>query len=115
MFITKINLAAAESAPPASVASLLQPIKQSKYPGTHSLFIYFVPRLLTLSAITTEEESVSIPLQIVCQALFDAILVHLMNTLPTSKTVLNPLPPSSSTDSLTYARVGVATHAQRYL
>jgi hypothetical protein len=38
MFLTKINVAAADSAAsaPIPVVSLLQPIKQSKYPGTHS-------------------------------------------------------------------------------
>ncbi|KAL7537636.1 hypothetical protein ACHAXR_012007 [Thalassiosira sp. AJA248-18] len=43
---------------------LLQPIKKSKYPE-----------------ITTEEEKVSLPLQTMCGAIFDAILVHMMNTV----------------------------------
>jgi len=43
---------------------MLQPIKKSKYPD-----------------ITTEEEAVSLPLQTMCGAIFDAILVHMMNTL----------------------------------
>lgn len=43
---------------------LLQPISKKKYP-----------------AITTEEERDSLPLQTLCGAIFDAILVHMMNTL----------------------------------
>ena len=43
---------------------LLQPIKKAKYPD-----------------ITEEEEKVSLPLQTMCGAIFDAILVHIMNTV----------------------------------
>jgi hypothetical protein len=43
---------------------LLEPIMRSKYP-----------------AITEEEERISIPLQILCQAVFDAIIVYIMNKL----------------------------------
>mmetsp|Transcript_27488 Transcript_27488/g.33331 ORF Transcript_27488/g.33331 Transcript_27488/m.33331 type:complete len:581 (+) Transcript_27488:287-2029(+) len=43
---------------------MLLPIKKSKYPD-----------------ITEEEEAVSIPLQTMCGAIFDAILVHMMNTV----------------------------------
>lgn len=43
---------------------LLQPIKRAKYPD-----------------ITVEEEAVSLPLQTLCGAIFDAILVHIMNTV----------------------------------
>ncbi|KAL7478756.1 hypothetical protein ACHAW6_004512 [Cyclotella cf. meneghiniana] len=46
------------------VYKLLQPIKKAKYPD-----------------ITTEEEKVSLPLQTMCGAIFDAILVHMMNTV----------------------------------
>ena len=46
------------------VWSMLQPIKQSKYP-----------------AITDQEEIDSKPLQTLCCAIFDAILVHMMNTV----------------------------------
>jgi len=45
---------------------MLQQIKKSKYP-----------------AITDAEEKDSIPLQTLCGAIFDAILVHMMNTLST--------------------------------
>lgn len=44
--------------------ALLQSIKKSKYPE-----------------ITSEEETDSLPLQTMCGAIFDAILVHMMNTL----------------------------------
>lgn len=46
---------------------LLQKIKKSKYPD-----------------ITTQEETDSLPLQTMCGAIFDAILVHMMNTVSTS-------------------------------
>jgi len=46
------------------VCDLLLPIKKSKYPD-----------------ITEEEEKVSLPLQTLCGAIFDAILVHMMNTV----------------------------------
>jgi len=45
---------------------MLKDIKKSKYP-----------------AITEEEEKVSLPLQTMCGAIFDAILVHMMNTVST--------------------------------
>ena len=47
---------------------LLQPILKSKYPE-----------------ITTEEQADSLPLQTMCGAIFDAILVHMMNTVTTPK------------------------------
>eukprot|EP01082_Thalassiosira_pseudonana_P003589 g3184.t1 g3184 contig12:1584654-1586845(+) len=43
---------------------MLQPIKKAKYPD-----------------ITEAEEKVSLPLQTMCGAIFDAILVHMMNTV----------------------------------
>jgi len=46
------------------VCSLLGPIKHSKYP-----------------AISLEEEAISIPLQMLCQAIFDAVQVHILNTV----------------------------------
>jgi len=48
---------------PQLVHTLLQKIKQAKYP-----------------AVTLEEESASIPLQIVLQGIFDAVLVNLMQS-----------------------------------
>ena len=46
--------------------AMLQPIKKAKYPD-----------------ITAEEEIDSLPLQTMCGAIFDAILVHMMNTVST--------------------------------
>lgn len=46
------------------VFEMIQPIKKSKYP-----------------AITTEEEAISLPLQTLCLAIFDSILVHMMNEI----------------------------------
>ena len=46
---------------------MLQKIKKSKYPD-----------------ITTEEEADSLPLQTMCGAIFDSILVHMMNTVSSS-------------------------------
>jgi len=46
--------------------SMLKPISKAKYP-----------------AITEAEEAISIPLQTMCGAIFDAILVHMMNTVST--------------------------------
>lgn len=46
------------------IRDMITPIKKSKYP-----------------AITEEEEKISIPLQVLCAAIFDAILVNMMNTL----------------------------------
>jgi len=43
---------------------MLEPIPRSKYP-----------------AVTEQEERVAIPLQILCQAIFDAVIVHFMNQL----------------------------------
>ena len=47
---------------------LLQPIKKAKYPD-----------------ITEQEEKDSLPLQTMCGAIFDAILVHMMNTVSDPK------------------------------
>lgn len=43
---------------------MLEPIPRAKYP-----------------AVTAEEERLAIPLQILCQAIFDAVIVHFMNQL----------------------------------
>lgn len=50
------------------VYEMLQPIKKAKYPD-----------------ITEAEEKVSLPLQTMCGAIFDAILVHMMNTVSDPK------------------------------
>mmetsp|Transcript_3630 Transcript_3630/g.8334 ORF Transcript_3630/g.8334 Transcript_3630/m.8334 type:complete len:669 (+) Transcript_3630:248-2254(+) len=50
--------------PPQVVCKMIEPILHSKYP-----------------AITPEEQAISIPLQILCLAIFDSILVHMLNTV----------------------------------
>ena len=60
MFETKYTFKTGEE--PKTVSSILVKIKKSKYP-----------------AITTEEETISIPLQTLAAAIFDAVLVHMMN------------------------------------
>ena len=50
------------------IMDLITPISKSKYP-----------------AITTEEEKISVPLQVLCAAIFDAILVDMMNKLAPSQ------------------------------
>ena len=47
-----------------AIFDMLQPIKKSKYPS-----------------LTEEEEKISLPLQTLCGAIFDAILVHMMNQI----------------------------------
>eukprot|EP00747_Dinoflagellata_sp_TGD_P045275 gnl/TRDRNA2_/TRDRNA2_143736_c0_seq4.p1 gnl/TRDRNA2_/TRDRNA2_143736_c0~~gnl/TRDRNA2_/TRDRNA2_143736_c0_seq4.p1 ORF type:complete len:545 (-),score=132.75 gnl/TRDRNA2_/TRDRNA2_143736_c0_seq4:134-1540(-) len=58
--LTVVNSGTDEQRP----VEMLQPIRHSKYPE-----------------VTEDEERISIPLQIVCQAIFDCIIVHLMNLL----------------------------------
>ena len=53
---------------------MLQKIKKSKYPD-----------------ITEQEEADSLPLQTMCGAIFDAILVHMMNTVTTKPSVWQDL------------------------
>mmetsp|Transcript_9249 Transcript_9249/g.17683 ORF Transcript_9249/g.17683 Transcript_9249/m.17683 type:complete len:605 (-) Transcript_9249:49-1863(-) len=60
MFDTKLRIDKEEQ----TILSMLKPIKKSKYP-----------------AITEQEEKDSLPLQTMCAAIFDAILVHMMNTV----------------------------------
>ncbi|KAL7552025.1 hypothetical protein ACHAWF_015231 [Thalassiosira exigua] len=57
---------------PIPVYQMLQPIKRSKYPD-----------------VTPEEEKVSLPLQTMCGAIFDAVLVHMMNTVSAPETWQN--------------------------
>lgn len=65
MFDRKLQLPSSGGGSRAAVpADMLVPIKKSKYP-----------------AITEAEEAASIPLQTLCQAIFDAILVHIVNTV----------------------------------
>ena len=62
MFVDPVQLSLDK--PAAVVGSMLAPIKKSKYP-----------------AIETDEEMMSIPLQTLNLAIFDAILVHMLNTV----------------------------------
>lgn len=64
MFDTSLSIKGSEDG--KNVYQMLQPIKKAKYP-----------------AITEEEEKVSLPLQTMCGAIFDSILVHMMNTVST--------------------------------
>lgn len=64
MFDTPLTIQKKEGAITEPPYKMLQPIKKSKYPD-----------------ITPEEEKVSLPLQTMCGAIFDAILVHMMNTV----------------------------------
>jgi hypothetical protein len=63
IFSKQLLLADGSTAPTRPV-QMLQPIKRSKYP-----------------ALTEEEEAISLPLQTLSQAIFDAILVHIVNTV----------------------------------
>lgn len=62
MFVDKLHLE--KGGAPTAVKDMLQPIKKSKYP-----------------AITEQEAAVSIPLQTMSLAIFDAIQVHMLNTV----------------------------------
>jgi hypothetical protein len=55
-------------APPAVVCSLITPMLRGKYP-----------------AITEEEQAISVPLQILCLAILDAIFTYVLNTVSLSK------------------------------
>mmetsp|Transcript_67483 Transcript_67483/g.180301 ORF Transcript_67483/g.180301 Transcript_67483/m.180301 type:complete len:400 (+) Transcript_67483:82-1281(+) len=48
----------------SSVFALLEPISRAKYPD-----------------LTHEEEAISLPLQVLCLAIFDAVLVHMLHTV----------------------------------
>jgi len=64
MFDTPLTIQNKDGTNTGPVYKMLQPIKKSKYPD-----------------ITAAEEKVSLPLQTMCGAIFDAILVHMMNTV----------------------------------
>jgi hypothetical protein len=74
--------ATAEGTKKVKITDLIQPIKRSKYP-----------------AITEEEEKISKPLQVMTLAIFDAILVHMMNTL--DQTTLTLITSTIATSTLT--------------
>lgn len=62
MFVNPIKVS--HDKPPAVISSMLAPIKKSKYP-----------------AIEADEETMSIPLQTLNLAIFDSILVHMLNSI----------------------------------
>jgi len=62
MFQSEVCVKSKQGVESRRVCTLLQPIKRSKYP-----------------TVTQEEEAISIPLQVLALAVFDAILVHVMN------------------------------------
>uniref|UniRef100_A0A7S0MPE3 Endonuclease/exonuclease/phosphatase domain-containing protein n=1 Tax=Pyramimonas obovata TaxID=1411642 RepID=A0A7S0MPE3_9CHLO len=62
MFSTSVTVKGKDGVETKKPCQLLEKIKSAKYP-----------------AITPEEEEISVPLQTLCQAIFDATLVHLMN------------------------------------
>uniref|UniRef100_A0A7S1QLZ8 Endonuclease/exonuclease/phosphatase domain-containing protein n=1 Tax=Alexandrium catenella TaxID=2925 RepID=A0A7S1QLZ8_ALECA len=64
MFQDKLTIKIRDGISIVRPVEMLERIKRSKYP-----------------AVTEQEERLSIPLQIVCQAVFDSIIVHLMNKL----------------------------------
>src|SRR5210317_2198610 len=64
MFDTPLTIQSKDGTFTEPPYKMLQPIKKAKYPD-----------------ITEEEEKVSLPLQTMCGAIFDAILVHMMNTV----------------------------------
>lgn len=63
-FVTKLQVLVKGASKEKRPCEMLAPINRDKYP-----------------AITAEEEKVSVPLQVVCMAIFDAVLVHLMNAV----------------------------------
>jgi hypothetical protein len=66
MFDTPLTVASKAGPSTMKVCEMLTPIKQAKYP-----------------AITEEEEAISIPLQVLAHAIFDAVQVHMLNTVAT--------------------------------
>lgn len=74
MFDDQLKIKGKEGVEKKIPYEMLQKIKKSKYPK-----------------ITVEEEADSLPLQTMCGAIFDAILVHMMNTVTTSPDVWQDL------------------------
>jgi hypothetical protein len=66
MFVNKLSVDNKGATEKKIPYEMLQPIKKAKYPD-----------------ITEQEEHDSLPLQTLCGAIFDAILVHMMNTVST--------------------------------
>lgn len=64
MFRTEVELFDPEERGAVLILNMLDPISAIKYP-----------------ALTADEELISIPLQVLCLAIFDAILVHMLNVV----------------------------------
>ena len=64
MFSTELSIEKKGSVLSLTAAQMLQPIKKAKYP-----------------ALSLEEEAISLPLQTLSVAIFDSILVHMLNEL----------------------------------
>lgn len=64
MFEMRIVISTPQGPTSRRPCEMLETIRRSKYPS-----------------LTKEEEKISIPLQLLCMAVFDAILVHMMNTI----------------------------------
>lgn len=86
MFDTPLTIKVKGAEKTSNVYELLQPIKKAKYP-----------------AISEAEEKISLPLQTMCSAIFDSILVHMMNTV-SSPEVWQPLK-TTMVDSLNKKKV----------
>jgi len=69
MFDDKLKIKMEDGVKEQIPYQMLQPIRKAKYPD-----------------ITEEEEADSLPLQTMCGAIFDAILVHMMNTVAEPQT-----------------------------
>lgn len=67
MFATEAEVFTSAGTSRSRICSMLKPIKRSKYPD-----------------VTEEEEAISIPLQTLALAIFDAVMVHMVNTLAES-------------------------------
>jgi len=68
IFRTEVELFDGKQTGTTLILKLLDPISSAKYP-----------------ALTPDEERISIPLQVLCLAIFDAILVHVLNTVSKDK------------------------------
>merc|ERR1719433_2516681 len=64
MFERKLVISTPQGPWSKKPCEMLEKIRRSKYP-----------------AVTEEEEEISVPLQMLCMAIFDAVLVHLLNTI----------------------------------
>jgi len=64
MFVKPVSIKSKSGETRVRPCQMLEPISSKKYP-----------------AVTPQEEAISIPLQTLCQAVFDAVLVHIVNAV----------------------------------